>query len=387
MMKLVLVLISLSFLASLTSGGSFEKSAKWKLYKKTYQKVYKNAVEEQMRYRIWSEKVKIVAEHNQKFAEGKTSYKKRINKFSDMTAQEVRDRRVCFNERENDDKLKHQKKFVRNPNVTVPDEKDWRNDGAVTGVKDQGSCGSCYSFSVTGAIEGQLFLSTGNLVSLSEQQIVDCSNEDGCEGGDQQSVFEYLVNEENGGMNSGEEYKYEGEQGDECRFDPDEVVATIEGYQTINAGDEDALKEAVGTLGPIAISIDATENFEDYDSGIYHDINCVSDELNHAMLVVGYGRDGDFDYWIVKNSYVSYGKMSAVKNQNLFNKFLHSQGSDDFGEGGYIRMIRNYGNNCGIASEPSVPTGVQLKKRNPKKFQTIRQYFTELSISIEKRFD
>ncbi|XP_044758258.1 procathepsin L-like [Coccinella septempunctata] len=204
---------------------------------------------------------------------------------------------------------------------------DWRNKSAVTGVKDQGMCGSSWSFSATGAIEGQLGLK-GNLFSLSEQNLIDCSPDSGCRGGSPNIAFDYV---RMNGIESEVSYPYIGADGS-CAAESSSVVTKISKIVKISPNDEDALQDAIASVGPISVAIDATENLQRYKAGILDDNSCRNDTQNHAVLVVGYGRENNTDYYIIKNSW-----------------------GDDWGEQGYFRLTRNRNNMCGISSTASFP--------------------------------
>uniref|UniRef100_A0A669EAM1 Peptidase C1A papain C-terminal domain-containing protein n=1 Tax=Oreochromis niloticus TaxID=8128 RepID=A0A669EAM1_ORENI len=228
---------------------------------------------------------------------------------------------------------RHGSTFRRLPKGTVlPDTVDWRKQGYVTHVKDQKECGSCWAFSAvsilelvffvavkwetlldccffkidsfllqTGALEGQYFKKTGKLVSLSEQQLVDCSRKfrnNGCEGGEPHWAFQYI--RYNGGLDTEESYHYEAKDG-QCHYNPDSVGAKCSGYVNVSPF-EDALKEAVATIGPISVAIDISRvSFQLYHSGVYDEPWCSNINLNHAVLAVGYGTENGHDYWLVKN--------------------------------------------------------------------------------------
>lgn len=207
--------------------------------------------------------------------------------------------------------------------------------GAVTPVKDQQSCGSCWAFSAIGAIEAQHFLKTGHLVSLSEQNLIDCSlsyGNSGCSGGWMNNAFKYV--KEHGGIVSEADYSYIGYDYGQCMQYKYRIAAKVSGFVNIPSGNEKQLQEAVATVGPISVAVDASNpSFHHYSSGIYHDPSCRSDVISHAMLVVGYGTDEfKHEYYIVKNSWGA-----------------------DWGEHGYIRISRNHMNHCGIASYASYP--------------------------------
>ena len=211
---------------------------------------------------------------------------------------------------------------------------DWRVKGAVTKVKDQGRCNSCWAFSSTGVIEGQHFLKTKQLISLSEQNLMDCSGgggEDvGCQPFSKYKAFDYVKS--NGGVDTEASYPYEATK-DVCRFAVNTVGATVTGYVKIPQN-ESALLEAVTNVGPISVSIDASNTtFHHYSDGVYYNPWCSSVKLDHAVLVVGYGTHNGQDYWLVKNSW-----------------------GEDWGMEGYIMMARNKDNNCGIVTQAVYPT-------------------------------
>ncbi|GFT35565.1 cathepsin L [Nephila pilipes] len=197
----------------------------------------------------------------------------------------------------------------------------------------KGSCGSCWAFSTTGSLEGQHKKKTGQLVSLSEQNLIDCCTaNNGCHGGLMDDAFEFIKSES--GIDTEESYPYEGAQ-DSCTFKSTGVGATCTGHVDIPSGDEDALKQAVANVGPVSVAIDAHhESFHDYKVGVYDEPECRNEfsDLTHAVLVVGYGTEEGKDFWLVKNSW-----------------------GQSFGVNGYIKMSRNKNNQCGIATVASYP--------------------------------
>jgi len=214
----------------------------------------------------------------------------------------------------------------------APDKKDWRNDGAVTPVKDQLKCASCYAFSAAGALEGQFFLKNGILNSLSVQQLVDCSRKyanNGCNTGYMTNAFLYTRKE---GILTEDEYPYEAKD-NQCRATPNDKKN--QKFKTIPKGDEGKLKEAVGNIGPVSVGLDAThDKFQFYSDGVYFNPDCNPERISHAVLAIGYDFDEKtgMDYWIIKNSY-----------------------GTSWGEGGYGKIARNKNNHCGITNLASYP--------------------------------
>ncbi|KAB5562041.1 hypothetical protein PHYPO_G00013380 [Pangasianodon hypophthalmus] len=334
-MRVLLIVTTLVALASAASVSleDLEFNA-WKL---KFGKIYKSAEEESQRKMTWLENRKLVLVHNMLADQGIKSYRLGMTKFADMDNQEYRESvlKGCLRSFNATKRHSAATFFRKAGGAALPDTVDWREMGYVTEVKDQGYCGSCWAFSATGSLEGQTFRKTRNLVSLSEQQLVDCSYENfGCDGGWVDKAFEYIIY--NSGIDIEEYYPYEARD-ESCRFNPATVGAACTGYEYIRSGDEYDLQEAVATIGPISVAIDASQSsFQLYDSGIYYEPMCSNTQLDHAVLVVGYGTVDQIwqrqDYWLVKNSW-----------------------GLGWGENGYIRMSRNNFNQCGIATDAMYP--------------------------------
>lgn len=305
----------------------------WQSFKEEHGRTYETA-EEAKRKDIFTRNLKKIEIHNYLHSKGLKSYTLGINQFADMETFEFAKLMNGYQMRTN--ATKHRGSVYLSPNVHIdlPDSVDWRTKGYVTPVKDQGHCGSCWSFSATGALEGQHFRKTGQLISLSEQNLVDCSKSfgnNGCEGGLMDNAFTYVKS--NGGLDTEVSYPYEAKD-DKCRYNPASSGATDTGFVDVPQGDESKLQEAVATVGPVSVAIDASHtSFQLYKSGVYDEPECSSENLDHGVLVVGYGTQDGSDYWLVKNSW----------------------GSTKWGEQGYIKMSRNKSNQCGIASAASYP--------------------------------
>merc|ERR1712212_11024 len=304
-----------------------EEDAAWQSYKQQFGKQY-TAEEEGTRYQIWKQAVTEINLHNALYDK---TFEQGINQFTDMTDEEFKDTYLTgYNPKAEDDE--DTTMWVPS-NEPIPNTVDWRDQGMVTPIKNQGQCGSCYSFSATGSLEGQWKKKTGRLPSLSEQQMVDCSGRYGnygCRGGWYQSCWKYV--RDCGGNQGESSYRYTARQG-RCRFNRGQVVATVRSFHDTRAGSENDLTNALARVGPVSVAIDASPNsFRRYRSGVHYAPGCSSRRLSHAVLAVGYGSEGGRDYYLVKNSW-----------------------GTRWGAGGYIKMIRNQRNNCGIATKPSYP--------------------------------
>ena len=242
------------------------------------------------------------------------------------------------------DKTRSCKPFTSTANSSsLPDSVDWRYQNAVTHVKDQGQCGSCWSFSATGAMEGAWAIRNGHLLNLSEQQLLDCSKYYGdfaCNGGEMDSAFRYAIDN---GMYSEDDDPYQAKTYEciDCN-----VQAVFSSCVDVTSNNEMHLKEAV-TRGPVSVAIDAdTLAFQFYSGGIINNQSCGTN-LDHGVLVVGYGEEKGQLYWLVKNSWGS-----------------------EWGHKGYVKIARLDSESspgvCGIASQPSYPIAdIDLEYNKP----------------------
>ncbi|KAL3076197.1 hypothetical protein niasHT_038334 [Heterodera trifolii] len=275
---------------------------------------------------------KFIDAHNLAFEKGEVPFKVAPNHLMHFTpAQYKRIRGLQMRS----NRQRHNMAIQAGNSSTLPEKLDWREKGAVTEVKDQGDCGSCWAFSATGAIEGALAQKkSSKIISLSEQNLVDCSSKygnEGCDGGLMDNAFEYV--RDNNGLDTEESYPYEAVTG-KCQFKNETVGGTVVSFKDLKEGDEEQLKIAVATIGPISVALDASNlSFQFYKTGVYYERWCSNRYLDHGVLLVGYGTDETHgDYWLVKNSWGPH-----------------------WGENGYIRIARNKQNHCGIATMASYP--------------------------------
>uniref|UniRef100_A0A8B9MH11 Cathepsin S n=1 Tax=Accipiter nisus TaxID=211598 RepID=A0A8B9MH11_9AVES len=298
------LLVSLTFLATLAVAlGHPDPTLDW-----YWQRVLVSK-EEGDRRATWERNLQLVTLHNLEHSLGLRSYELGMNHLGDMTSEEVVALLTGLN-------------IAPRPNLTstyrlqpgskVPDMVDWREKGCVTDVKYQDPCGSCWAFSAVGALEAQVKLKRGKLVSLSAQNLVDCTR----------SYRNKCCSDAS--------YPYTAQDG-VCHYNLTAWAATCSRYVKLPRGNEATLKDAIANVGPFSVSIDASQSIFLYKSGVYHDLNG-SQVVNHTMLIIGYGPLDGEDYWLVKNSWGVH-----------------------FGDQGYIQMARNHGNHCRVASYSVYP--------------------------------
>ncbi|NWI93626.1 CATL2 protein, partial [Pitta sordida] len=305
----------------------------WQGWKSLHAKEYPGEAET-IRREIWEKNLRHIQRHNREESQGKHSFRLAMNHFGDLTNEEFNQLLNGFvpARREEPELV-----FRASAALKTPVRVDWRAKGYVTPIKNQGHCGSCWAFSATGALEGLVFKRTGKLVVLSEQNLVDCSRKlgnHGCGGGYVERAFQYV--HDNGGLNSERVYPYMGTDSSYCRYNPQDKAANCSGFQVVARGSEQALEQAVATVGPVSVAVDARSlHFQFYKSGIF---SCTfgSQSVNHAMLAVGYSSAPagahNTSYWILKNSW-----------------------AETWGEQGYMFLLKDAGNQCGVANQASYP--------------------------------
>ncbi|XP_063053585.1 pro-cathepsin H [Engraulis encrasicolus] len=269
----------------------------FKMWMSQYNKQY-DMTEYHHRLKIFAENKRMIEKHNA----GNHTFTMGLNQFSDLTFAEFK-RSFLLNEPQNcSATVGNHVKGHRH----YPDSIDWRKKGNfVTPVKNQGGCGSCWTFSTTGCLESVTAISTGKLLDLSEQQLVDCAqafNNHGCSGGLPSQAFEYIMY--NKGLMTEQDYPYLGFD-DDCSFDAKKAAAFVKDVVNITKYDEMDMVDAVANHNPISFAYEVTNDFMHYQKGVYTSTKChnTTDMVNHAVLAVGYGTENELPYWIVKNSW------------------------------------------------------------------------------------
>ncbi|PWA87439.1 hypothetical protein CTI12_AA129810 [Artemisia annua] len=340
---------------------------RYKKWLQKYERRYQGRYEREVRYGIYQSNVRYIDYINSQ----NLSYKLAENKYADMTNEEfqaiylgykgrgyshymglaepvniteelpddvdwrkegavtgVRDQAGCGRG------YSHYMGLAEPVNITeeLPDDVDWRKEGAVTGVRDQAGCGACWAFAAVAAIEGVNKISGGNLTTLSEQMLVDCDNNDntGCHGGIMEKAYEFII--KNGGIATEDDYPYVGRDKICNKIKAKEVAVKIKEYKKVPENDEKSLQAAVAKQ-PVSVAIHSGFLFQFYSNGVFS--GSCGTNVNHGVTVVGYGEERGRKYWIVKNS---WGK--------------------DWGEDGYMKIKRGTKDKrgeCGIATDCTYP--------------------------------
>ena len=301
------------------------------LFRDRFNKIYASDEDFFAHFEVFKANMRSIIQHN---SVPDKNFTLGINQFSDLTSEEFKALYINsgYKKSSSVEVGSYGCKTYTSAATSAPASLDWRQKGAVTSVKDQGQCGSCWTFSSTGASEGAWAIATGKLMDLSEQQLVDCATgvsygSHGCNGGQMEGADKYLIAN---GQCSLASYPYTAADGKCKTCSP---VAQFTSCSDVKPNDQISLKGAV-TLGPVSVAISAdTRYFQSYTGGILDSTACYT-ELDHGVLVVGYGTDNGKKYWNVKNSW-----------------------STTWGEQGYVRILRSDSTNdagiCGIAMQPS----------------------------------
>jgi C1A family cysteine protease len=322
------LVVALLFVVGFASIAEMEQmSSMWEAWKVQHQKSY-SPLEETARFGIFTHNYKKI----QKFNAENDTPQLAMNKFGDLTAAEFKNKHAsCAFYESNQDVV--QASTESYDFGALPASVDWRAKGAVTAVKNQGQCGSCWTFSTTGVLEGWNFIHNGQLLSFSEQQIVDCDTgtDQGCDGGWPYLAVQYAAKN---GLETEADYPYTAQDGT-CRFQSGKAHKVNNGYSFVTANSTDQLKAALVNQ-PVSVLIEADQDvFQFYKSGVIK-LNCGA-ALDHAVLAVGYHKVGVLEAFIVKNSW-----------------------GTDWGMDGYVQIWDSQTPNggqgvCGILAQPMIP--------------------------------
>ena len=326
-----LVLLATTFFAVSNAQTLLNENEIWSRFtnfQEKFAKKYENVQELETRFSVFRENFRNIITHN---ADRNQSFTMGVNQFTDLTPEEFKAQMIrglkapvgsfgCGS--------------FSNSASGAPSSIDWRTKGAVTTVKDQGQCGSCWTFSSTGAMEGAWAIAKGQLIDLAEQELVDCAGlkygSMGCNGGQMEGAFKFII--ENGQC-AASSYPYTAKDGT-CHSCS--AVAHATSCSDVKPNDQLSLKAAVAKQ-PVAVAIEAdTKYFQSYSGGVLTSASCGT-SLDHGVLAVGYGEENGQKYWLVKNSW-----------------------GTSWGEQGYVKIGRSESTNdagiCGIAMDPSFPT-------------------------------
>ncbi|CAL4071859.1 unnamed protein product, partial [Meganyctiphanes norvegica] len=302
---------------------------------KKYNKSYKDEAEKNNRSTIYQINVEVMEKHNILYAKGESSYKMGVNKYSDLTYDEVLKYLTGALEPMDTRKRRESKcnSIYRENTGTLKDSKDYRKEITFNPIQDQNYCGSCWAFSAIASIESKIFIESGQLVKLSEQNLIDCAKGvafKGCSGGRPGRAIEYVSNN---GIALNKNYPYENKEGN-CNEDVSTQKYNVTGKQRVEPRNEEVLLHALEYTGPISVNVILPDSMRHYKKGVYEDELCKkrSEPINHAMVLMGYGNELGKDFWILRNSW-----------------------GESFGEEGYMKLRRNKRNHCKIASFAFIP--------------------------------
>jgi len=342
-----------------TASQATDPKAAFDEFVSKYNRQYDSQEEREKRFNIFSQTLAKIEAYNAKGYEWSAG----VNKFADVSEEEFLSTHFGYKEGSGLKESMGDAEFLgthRYSGAALPESVDWVSKGAVTDPKNQGQCGSCWAFSSTGALEGAWQIATGKLVSLSEQQLVDCASNDGCGGGDMGAAFKYFEDKD---VCTEDSYSYTAKDGTctESKCTAGIPKGGVTGYKNVQVHDTNALMEAVAQQ-PVSVAIEADQSvFQVYKGGVISS-GCGA-QLDHGVLVVGYGTDNGVDYWKVKNSW-----------------------GGSWGEEGYVRIKRGLpaDGECGIKDEPVYPVVKQQSSAVEKAFGDFVRKYQKTYTSQEK---
>ncbi|XP_039131991.1 zingipain-1-like [Dioscorea cayenensis subsp. rotundata] len=324
--SILLLFTTICFSSRIPIRSDYEVSLLYEGWLVRHNKFYSDSSEKERRYEIFKDNLKYIDKHNA----GNHTYTLALNVFADLTVEEYR---ATFLRTLPPRKWKMENDSEAfNDNVGVaPDSIDWRDEGVINPIRHQGGCFSCWAFAVLTTVEAVNKIVTGDLVTLSEQQLVDCFNK-GCQPSYLDDAYQYII--DNGGVDTEADYPYTAKYSNSCDTTKESnKVVTIDGYRMVRRNNENALKVAVADQ-PVAAAVEGYgKNFQLYGNGIFTQF--CGTKVDHAVALIGYDSEGGKDYWIVRNSW-----------------------GDGWGENGYMKLERNIqsrSGKCGIASWPYYP--------------------------------
>jgi len=317
------VLVCLAFAAIVfVAAASDDTSVAWKSFVEKYGRTYASQEESDRRYAIFSKNFEMINAVNN---DPSKTYTLEVNNFADISWEEFQETHLLRAPQD----CSATRGSYQASGKALPEHVDWRTKGVLQPVKNQGNCGSCWTFSTTGTLEAILAIHLGEHVSLSEQQLVDCAQDfdnNGCNGGLPSHAFEYIHYRQ--GLESEKTYPYVGKDMT-CNRDALKSVAFVREIKNITRGDENELADAVAYENPVAVAFEVVDDFRFYKGGVYSSKTCrhSPDTVNHAVVAVGFGSNSTVheDYWIIRNSWGA-----------------------DWGMDGYFEMERGV-NMCGVA--------------------------------------
>jgi len=359
----------LSIFVILLSGEAFSSRQLFEEFKQRFNKEYTTKAEENSRYSIFLENLKIVETHNA----GTSSYKKGVNSWSDLTQAEWEAQYLGGYKHIAVESPRSRSTTPNHIKVEdLPESKDWRDEGIISAVKNQGRCGSCWAFGTTEQVESYTALATGELVELSTQQVTSCSpnpstcgGTGGCQGSTPPLGYSYV---QLFGQVKEEDYPYmsgDSSETEDCNYDLGTLqpVASISGYDNLPSNDQDAIMIHLATVGPLAISV-AANTFRDYESGVFTGCSYYENiQLNHSVQLVGYGTEEGVKYWLVRNSWgTSFGESGYIK---LLRETMPLCGADTTTsghvcQGGPGNDVLHVCGMCGMLFETSFPLGAHV---------------------------